>query len=225
MTSADTRSHLIISRQMLKALLTNLLRTRAPEPKVSTASTDAPLRLHIGGQEPHPEWKIVNIMPGKFTDYVRSCTDLSIFPDGSVAEIYASHVMEHLGYQRELGRALKEFNRILTPGGRLRVSVPDLPTLCRIYLDPARDSEARLMVMRMMYGGQIDDGDFHFVGLNEELMRSYLQRAGFSDIQRVADLGLFNDASRMTFHGQPISLNVIAYKPMAAAIAPDQTAA
>lgn len=198
---------------MLKALFKTLLSARTPEIKASAESTDAPLRLHIGGQEPHPDWKIVNIMPGKFTDYVRSCTDLSIFPDASVAEIYASHVMEHLGYQRELGRALKEFNRILTPGGMLRVSVPDLPTLCALYLDPERDSEARLMVMRMMYGGQIDDGDFHFVGFNEELMRSYLQRAGFSDIQRVADLGLFNDASRMTFYGQPISLNVVARKP------------
>ena len=208
---------------MLKALFKSLLSTRTPEVTVSPASTDTPLRLHIGGQQPHPEWKIVNITPGKFTDFVRSCTDLSIFPDASVTEIYASHVVEHLGYQRELGTALGEFNRVLVPGGMLRVSVPDLPTLCRLYLDPQRDSNARFMVMRMMYGGQIDDGDFHYVGLNEEMMGAYLERAGFSEIRRVADLGLFNDASRMTFYGEPISLNVVARKP---SVAPaDQTAA
>lgn len=211
---------------MLKSLLSNLLRPRVTEAATSAILAAGTLRLHIGGQEPHPDWKIVNIMPGKFTDFVRSCTDLSIFHDGSVAEIYASHVMEHLGYQRELGRALKEFHRILVPGGMLRVSVPDLPTLCRLYLDPQRDSDGRFMVMRMMYGGQIDDGDFHFVGLNEELLGAYLQRAGFGDIRRVADLGLFNDASRMTFYGEPISLNVVARKPLSApSAAPRQSAA
>ena len=208
---------------MLKALFSNVLRSRVSQPGAKAVLPDGPLRLHIGGQEPHPDWKIVNITPGKFTDFVRSCTDLSIFPDASVTEIYASHVVEHLGYQRELGTALGEFNRVLVPGGMLRVSVPDLPTLCRLYLDPQRDSNARFMVMRMMYGGQIDDGDFHYVGLNEEMMGAYLERAGFSEIRRVADLGLFNDASRMTFYGEPISLNVVARKP---SVAPaDQTAA
>jgi len=205
---------------MLAALFKNLLRQRAPAPPARAHDPASPLRLHIGGQQPHPEWKIVNVLPGEFTDYARSCTDLSIFPDASVAEIYASHVVEHLGYQRELGRALGEFSRVLEPGGRLRVSVPDLATLCTLYLDPALDADARFLVMRMMYGGQIDDADFHFVGFNEELMRSYLTRAGFTAIERVADLGLFADASRLVVAGRPISLNVVARKPSAGS-APD----
>ena len=198
---------------MLGGLIKNLLRARAPEVPVRAHDAATPLRLHIGGQQPHPEWKIVNVLPGEFTDYVRSCTDLSIFPDGSVAEIYASHVVEHLGYQRELATTLAEFSRVLAPGGTLRVSVPDLTTLCELYLDPALDADARFLVMRMMYGGQIDDADFHYVGFNEELMRSYLTKAGFADIRRVADLGLFSDASRLQVAGRAISLNVVARKP------------
>jgi predicted SAM-dependent methyltransferase len=197
---------------MLGALIKNLLRPRAPAAPVRAHDPASPLRLHIGGQQPHPEWKIVNVLPGEFTDYVRSCTDLSIFPDGSVAEIYASHVVEHLGYQRELGAALSEFSRVLAPGGTLRVSVPDLATLCVLFLDPALDAAGRFKVMRMMYGGQIDDADFHYVGFDEELMTFYLKQAGFTDIERVADLGLFADASRLKLAGRIISLNVVARK-------------
>lgn len=197
---------------MLVSLLKRLLRPRASAPAAAGISSQSPLRLHIGGRDPHPDWKIVNIMPGDYVDYVRSCTDLSPFPDQSVAEIYASHVVEHLGYQRELLATLREFNRVLVPGGTLRVSVPDLTTLCALFLDPTLDGAQRFHVMRFMYGGQMDEADFHYVGLNEELLTSYLQSAGFSDIERVANFGIFNDASILVFHGRPISLNVLARK-------------
>lgn len=205
---------------MLAALFKNLLRPRAPAPPMRAHDPASPLRLHIGGQEPHPEWKIVNVLPGAFTDYVRSCTDLSIFPDGSVAEIYASHVLEHLGYQRDLSAALKEFHRVLVPGGTARLSVPNLTTLCELFVDSALDGKTRFHVMRMMFGGQVDAADFHLVGLNEEFMKSYLERAGFADIERVDDLGIFDDTSRLQFAGRLISLNVVARKPSAGS-APD----
>ena len=85
---------------------------------------DEPLRLHIGGKEPSPEWKIFNIQPGPNVDFVGNCIDLGQFADGSVASIYASHVLEHLGYKKELPTALREFHRVLVPGGSLMVSEP-----------------------------------------------------------------------------------------------------
>ena len=205
---------------MLGSLVKHLLRPResvAVQPEVDPTT---PLRLHIGGQEPHPDWKIVNVTPGEHTDYVRSCTDLSPFASGTVAEIYASHVLEHLGYQRELATALAEFHRVLVPGGTLRASVPDLATLCTMFFDPSFAPKDRLHVMRLMFGGQLDENDFHYVGLYEELMVSHLQHAGFADIVRVESLGLFVDASCVHFHGRAISLNVIARKPPVAASRP-----
>src|SRR5688572_28270708 len=124
---------------MLGSLVKHLLRPRHGVAARPVPAATSPLRLHIGGQEPHPEWKIVNVMPGEHTDFVRSCTDLSPFASESVAEIYASHVVEHLGYKRDLHTALLEFHRVLVPGGVLRVSVPDLTTLCALFLDPALD--------------------------------------------------------------------------------------
>jgi predicted SAM-dependent methyltransferase len=154
-------------------------------------------------------------MPGEHTDYVRSCTDLSPFDDRTVAEIYASHVLEHLGYKRDLPAALHEFHRVLVPGGTLRISVPDLATLCTLFLDPALDESQRFFVMRMMFGGQMDAADFHYAGLYEELMTALLKRAGFSEVSRVERFGVFNDASSMLYNGRPISLNMLARKALA----------
>lgn len=197
---------------MLGSLVKRMLRPRRSRDSQRNAAEAMPLRLHIGGKHPHPDWKIVNIIAGEHTDYVRSCTDLEPFASGSITEIYASHVLEHLGYQRDLLTALAEFHRVLVPGGTLRVSVPDLATLCAVFVDPALSSKDRMRVMRFMYGGQMDAHDFHYVGLYEELMASWLRQAGFAEIQRVDFFGLFPDASALVFRGRPISLNVIARK-------------
>lgn len=168
------------------------------------------LRLHIGGIEPRMGWKILNVQPGPHVDFIGSCTDLDRFPDGSVAEVYASHVFEHLGYQAELHRALSGIRRILRPGGYLRVSVPDLEILCRMFVHPALSVDARFHLMRIIYGGQMDPYDFHKVGFTLEFLGYFLEKHGFRDIRRIAEHDLFHDTSRLVVFGQPISLNVIA---------------
>lgn len=171
-----------------------------------------PLRLHVGGKEVRPGWKILNAQAGPGVDYVGDCADLGRFADGSVEEIYASHVLEHLGYQSELPRALKEFHRVLRPGGIARISVPDFERLVRLFLDPASTLDERYVCMRMVFGGQVDEFDYHRVGLSEEFLTQYLLHAGFSRVERVERFGLFTDASLLGLRGQPISLNVVAYK-------------
>ncbi|MCE9641681.1 MAG: methyltransferase domain-containing protein [Betaproteobacteria bacterium] len=172
------------------------------------------MRLHIGGQIAHPDWKILNVLPGPHVDYLGHCADLSRFADHSILEIYASHVIEHLRFQKELPDALREFNRVLTAGGTLRVSVPDLDTLCKLFLDPEMSLKQRMQIMGIMFGSQMDEADFHYVGLNEEILTAYLQDAGFTDIVRVEKFGLFDDTSNMVYK-LPISLNMTARKPPA----------
>jgi len=170
------------------------------------------LRLHIGGEIPRDGWKILNVQPGAHVDYVADCADLSQFEPGTVAEIYASHVLEHLGYLEALPGALAEFHRILAPGGLLRISVPDLETLCRLFLHPDLDLDGRFHVMRMMFGGQTDPHDFHKVGLTFGFLEDYLNVAGFREVARVEDFGLFDDTSTLRLGGVPVSLNVQAVK-------------
>jgi predicted SAM-dependent methyltransferase len=197
---------------MLRSLMKNLLR-EPREDRTRARASGQPFKLHIGGQTPHPDWKILDVVGGPHVDYVGHCADLSCFEDETIAEIYASHVLEHLGYQRELSQALREFHRVLVRNGVLRASVPDLATLCALFIDPTLALDERFQVMRMMYGGQLNEADFHYTGLTEEFLTSYLQKAGFRDISRVASFELFDDTSNLVFKNRAISLNLCARKP------------
>ena len=170
-------------------------------------------RLHIGGTQPHPDWKILNVQAGPHVDYLGSCTDLSMFAEGSIAEIYASHVLEHLGYHLELPRALAEMRRVLAPGGMLRISVPDLDVLATLLIDPASTLQERFHVMRIAFGGQMDPHDFHRTGLNFGFLVDFLRKAGFEDMHKVECFGLFDDTSNLRFRDRLVSLNIQTRKP------------
>lgn len=170
------------------------------------------IKLHIGGWEKREDWLILDALPGPIVDYVGNCNDLSFLADQSCSEVYASHVLEHLGYNGEIQKALKGIHRVLKPGGRLRISVPDLETLCRLFLHSSLDFNMRFHVMRMMFGGRATDYDVHYVGLNFEFLGTFLHETGFRDIRRVPEFGLFNDTSNLRFGDVPISLNVEAWK-------------
>jgi predicted SAM-dependent methyltransferase len=170
------------------------------------------IKLHIGGQEKREGWAILDALPGPDVDYVGNCNDLSFLDDNSCSEVYASHVLEHLGYNGELQNTLKGIHRVLKPGGRLRASVPDLDVLCRIFVHPSLDEAGRFHIMRMMFGGRTTEFDVHYAGLNFEILGRFLHEAGFRDIRRLAAFGLFEDASIIKFGDTPISLNIVARK-------------
>jgi len=170
------------------------------------------MRLHIGGKERRDGWKILNIVPGEKVDFVGDCRDLTQFGDASVEEIYASHVLEHLDYQDELLQALRECFRVLKQNGIFHISVPDLQTLCRMYLNPQISQKDRFAIMRVIFGGHTDQYDYHNVGFDFALLRDYLSQAGFQRIERVESHGIFNDASELGALGVRISLNLRAYK-------------
>lgn len=168
-------------------------------------------RLHVGGKEVQAGWKLLNIQPGEGVDYVGDIKDLSQFPDVTFDVIYGSHVLEHIS-QTEMVRTLSGLNRILRPDGQLMISVPDLEVLSKLFVHPDLDKAARFHVMRMMFGGQTDPFDFHYIGLTFEFMLDYFGQAGFTWAERVKEFGIFDDTSSFAPYGVLISLNVIAHK-------------
>lgn len=170
------------------------------------------MRLHIGGREAREGWKILDAEARPEVDFVGDAADLSRFADGTVHEIYASHVVEHLGYQRALPRALAEMHRVLRAGGAAKISVPDFEFVCRRFVDPQSSPDQRFHLMRIAFGGQMDEHDFHRVGLTFEFLRGFLYGAGFTRVERVRDFGLFDDTSRLEMDGERVSLNVVAFK-------------
>ena len=170
-------------------------------------------RLHIGGAVAAAGWELFNAIPGDHVDHLGNAADLSRFSDSTFTEIYASHVLEHFDYNGELLLTLKEWSRVMKPSGRLFVSVPDMDVLARLFLDRNRLSvDERFFVMRMIFGGHVDEYDYHFTGLNEEFLVEYLTLAGFYSIKRVDQFNIFPDTSSMTFKDQLISLNLVAEK-------------
>lgn len=186
--------------------------------RTDTDAMEKRRKLLIGGTQHSDGWEVLNANDAPYVDHRCNATDLSRFDDASFSEIYASHVVEHFDYKDELSRTLAEWHRVLTPGGILRVSVPDMDVLAKLFLDRENlSANERFFVMRMMFGGHVDQYDYHVVGLNEEFLRDYLATAGYVNIERVDDLGLFDDTSRMRFKGILISLNMVAEKALVAA--------
>lgn len=93
-----------------------------------------PRLLNLGcGHRLHPAW--VN------ADLVAQCPGVMVidvsrglpFPDAHFDTVYHAAMLEHLR-REEVPAFLRECHRVLKPGGVLRIAVPDLETICRLYL-------------------------------------------------------------------------------------------
>lgn len=175
-------------------------------------ATDVPDKLHIGGTVRAEGWQVLNVQPGEQVDFVCDLRDLSRFADNSFDLVYGSHVLEHFGYIEELPGVIADLHRIIRPGGRLLASVPDLDILCKLFIDESLTLDERFQVMRMMFGGQTDRYDFHFVGFNMGILAHFLASAGFAEIYRVPFFNIFDDSSTVTVGDRLISLNIVAVK-------------
>ena len=78
----------------------------APANALSSGPSGDGIKLHIGGREKREGWVILDAPPGPIVDYVGNCNDLSFLEDASCSEVYASHVLEHLGYSGDLQKTL-----------------------------------------------------------------------------------------------------------------------
>jgi predicted SAM-dependent methyltransferase len=179
---------------------------------IAKACAAGPVRVHLGGESRAPGWININPAQGPYVDIRGDHRKLALFAPGSVAAIYASHVLEHLDPRTEARTAMELVLRALAPGGALMAAVPDLFALCRIYVDPATTSRERFLAMRAMFGGHADAFDVHHTGFDEESLRTTLAEIGFVQIERVKSFGLFDDTSDVALCGVDISLNMIAHK-------------
>jgi predicted SAM-dependent methyltransferase len=169
------------------------------------------MKLHIGGKQIKEGWQILNIQPDVGVDFIGDISNLTQFSTDSIDAIYASHVFEHVPQQAILS-TLRGILRVLKKQGKFYISVPDMDVLCGILLNPLSSPEQKHHVMRMIFGGQIDEFDFHYFGWNEVLLTDCLIQTGFSTWQKVTSFGLFDDTSDYAAYGLPISLNMIVTK-------------
>lgn len=87
------------------------------------------------------------------------------FGDGAFELVYHSHLLEHLDRSSAPG-FMKECFRVLKPGGILRVVVPDLEQICRLYL---------LALDKVKRGDAEGEGKYEWMTLElmDQLVREY----------------------------------------------------
>ncbi len=141
------------------------------------------MRLYLGSRDYRPEgFLTVDIDPACDPDIVADVTDLHGIASGSVDEICASHVLEHIPWPLSF-RALAEWARVLRIGGRLRVAVPDLALLSRLI------AEGRNVwcAAGLLFGvGRLENQlEAHQYGYTRDMLLAMLRALGFGRIRLV----------------------------------------
>jgi hypothetical protein len=104
-------------------------------------------------------------------------------PDESVDLIRASHVLEHFPHAQTID-VLREWVRVLKPGGVLKVAVPNFEWIARTYIAGLEgDDQPDYPLAGYVMGGETDERDFHHAIFDEEGLREALESLGLVDVQ------------------------------------------
>lgn len=134
------------------------------------------LNLHLGCGDRHFEDYVnIDVRKTRATDIVCDIKKLP-YPDNSVALIETYHVIEHL-LRHDLPKALKEWHRILTRGGKLIIECPNFDEAVKEYI---YGNEKRI---DNIFGLQRFPGDVHQFGYNFQRLKRLLEEVGFKNIQ------------------------------------------
>ena len=131
---------------------------------------DKEIRLNLGGGSfSDPRYTVLDLKNGH---------DIRKLPydDNSVAEIYASHVLEHYGFYEE-PKLLAAWARVIKPGGIMRIAVPDAKWLAEKILKLEGTGEHRDIEM-LVYGAHSEPSNQHHAMFTNDSLREAMNLAG-----------------------------------------------
>ena len=109
--------------------------------------------LHVGCGPPNPaklhqrfrgdDWTEVrlDINPAVKPDIVASITDMKGVETDSVDAVWSSHNLEHL-FAHEVPVCLREFHRVLKPGGYALITLPDIQEIAKLIAEDKLEDAA-----------------------------------------------------------------------------------
>jgi predicted SAM-dependent methyltransferase len=111
-------------------------------------------------------------------------------PDASVRGIFSEHCLEYLKPPRLL-EVLKDFHRMLRPGGIARIVLPDGGLYCRLYVQAMRGEPVTWPYPEpgktpIYYVNRIMTDYGHYIGFiyDFETLRQMMLAAGFREVNR-----------------------------------------
>ncbi len=142
------------------------------------------IKLHLGsGKRRLKGFTQIDIEPGPYTDIVSDISQLEAISDLSVEEIYSSHSFEYFDAFQAID-VLAEWKRVLIPGGRLYLSVPDFQKLIQIYLE----GQNLGAIIGPLFGRwkNTESGEtlYHRTTWDWSSLRDCLISAGFKNVQQ-----------------------------------------
>jgi len=173
-------------------------------------------KLEIGADLwPHPGYEYLDVKPREGLSYkvdiVASAEGPIPRPDNHYDEILASHILEHLP-DENIDKALREWLRILKPGGRLDIRVPDTNEVCKAYLEQ-KDLKLRWEIQRIWYGVGLEDWRLgHKVTFDKETLTLRLQSNGFVTIRELVEIKDRHDEGWEYTGVKKMSLKLEAFK-------------
>jgi predicted SAM-dependent methyltransferase len=114
--------------------------------------------------------------------------DIAKLPYGpdTVDEMYSCHTLEHFDYFEGFD-VLKEWHRVLRPGGILKIETPDLLLSCKEFPQASEYDKINKFYPHF-YGLPWLPGGAHKFLYTESQLRWTLEKVGFRNMERVAAL-------------------------------------
>ena len=157
--------------------------------------------LEIGcGSSRLPEFETLDIVGGPNMDYVYDAAKPLPFKDNTFDLIYASHVLEHIPWYKT-EEVLREWVRILKPGGQLEVWAPDGLKACQVLLEAEAGSMRTIpdewdvlnprrdpflwVNGRLIYGARLNYPSWHRAILTPRYLKELFERVGLKDIREM----------------------------------------
>jgi teichuronic acid biosynthesis glycosyltransferase TuaG len=104
------------------------------------------------------------------------------YDDNSVDEIKAFHVIEHFDFY-QIQQVLKEWHRVLKPGGRLWLETPDFLESCRTFVNA--DEDFKILLYNHFFAHPWIPGQTHKFLFTETQLTTNLSWAGFKNMRRL----------------------------------------
>lgn len=160
--------------------------------------------LEIGpGDKPVRGFEALNIVGDGISKHVADAGKGLPFEDDTFDIIYASHVLEHVPWTHTVS-TLKDWRRIIKPGGRLEVWVPNGLKICQRFVEAEQNGEIPFKAPDdwyrfndhkdpcvwaagriFTYGdgeGTLGDPNWHLALFSPRYLRKLLLDAGFGDV-------------------------------------------